>query len=221
MPRPSRRAEIVQAAAEEFRGRGYDAATLEGIAARVGILKGSLYHYVDSKEELLFAVIERPAHRLLAELRALVAVEASAVVRLRTLFRIQVAIFAEHYPAAFVYLSHIGHASHRPDFKAMDAEYMAAVTELVAAGVRDGEYRLPTTPDVAARAIVGQLDWMQHWFRPRDPASDRDLADRLFALALGGLASGAAMHAALRAEGPALDAVELAVVEAPLPVAPR
>src|SRR5690242_8100937 len=104
MPRPSRWPDIVRAAGEEFRERGYDNATLEGIGARVGILKGSIYNYVASKEELLLAVIEQPARALLAELDRLREDSTSSVaVRLRELIRTQVRIFADYHPAAFVY----------------------------------------------------------------------------------------------------------------------
>ncbi len=96
---PSRWTDVVEAAGEEFRIRGYDSATLEDIAARVGILKGSIYNYVQNKEELLLAVVERPAHVLLADLEQLRDDgRQSATIRLRTLFRIQVRVFSEYYP---------------------------------------------------------------------------------------------------------------------------
>ncbi|GAA4703161.1 TetR/AcrR family transcriptional regulator [Pseudonocardia yuanmonensis] len=193
MPRPSRWSEILAAAGEEFRDRGYENATLEGIGARVGILKGSIYNYVGSKEELLLAVVEQPAKQLLAELERLQADTGQTVaVRLRELIRMQVRIFADFYPAAFVYLQHIGRmtAPRFADFRDMDARYMAAVESLVAEGARTGEFSLAADPRTVARALVGMLDWMQHWFVPRGEAADRELADRLFAFALGGLVAG-------------------------------
>lgn len=202
MPRPNRRAEILQAASEEFREHGYDNATLEGIGARVGILKGSIYNYVSSKEELLFAVVEQPAQRLLTELGRVRDADHRDVpiaVRLRELFRMQMQIFSEYYPAAFVYLQHVRRASQSEAFRKMDDEYMAAVEGLLADGAARGELSLPTTPRIAARALVGMLDWMQHWFHPRGPEADLRLADDLFALAMGGLSAGGSARALLRA----------------------
>ena len=71
MPRPSRWPDIVEAAAHAFRERGFAATSLEDIATEVGIWKGSLYHYIDSKEDLLFAVVRGPADRILDDLRLL------------------------------------------------------------------------------------------------------------------------------------------------------
>ncbi|MBP2367775.1 TetR/AcrR family transcriptional regulator [Pseudonocardia parietis] len=197
MPRPSRWTDLVTAAGEEFREHGYDHATLEGIGARVGILKGSVYNYVGSKEELLLAVVEGPARALLKELERLREDTGSSVaVRLRELIRIQVRVFTDHYPAAFVYLQHVG----RPRspafalFDDMDRQYVSAIESLIAEGARNGELSLPGSPRIAARAIVGMLDWMQHWFVPRGTDADQALADEMFALVLGGLLAGGGVH---------------------------
>ena len=50
--------EILRAAGSEFNDRGYHASRLQDIAARVGLLSGSLYYYIDSKEDLLFSLAE-------------------------------------------------------------------------------------------------------------------------------------------------------------------
>jgi AcrR family transcriptional regulator len=51
--------EVVSAAAKVFYERGYSAATVQDIADELGILKGSLYHYIKTKEDLLFRVFEQ------------------------------------------------------------------------------------------------------------------------------------------------------------------
>jgi len=193
VPRPNRWPEILAAAGEEFRERGYDNATLEDIGARVGILKGSIYNYVGSKEELLLAVVEQPARQLLAELERLRAdAEQSVAVRLREFVRMQVRIFVEYHPAAFVYVAHIGRLTSPrfAEFREMDGQYLDAVESLVAEGARTGEFSLAASPRTVALALVGMLDWMHHWFVPRGAAADAELADQLFALLLGGLLAG-------------------------------
>jgi AcrR family transcriptional regulator len=47
---PPKEQEIITAAAQLFKEKGYRATTLEDIAAAVGMLKGSLYYYIRSKE---------------------------------------------------------------------------------------------------------------------------------------------------------------------------
>src|ERR1700722_17210151 len=55
----ARWSEIITAAGEVFYEKGFVAATLQEVAAKVGLLKGSLYYYIQTKEDLLFAVSER------------------------------------------------------------------------------------------------------------------------------------------------------------------
>ena len=55
---PKRRdREVIDAAAKVFYRRGYADASVQDIADELGILKGSLYHYIDTKEDLLFRLL--------------------------------------------------------------------------------------------------------------------------------------------------------------------
>jgi len=50
--------EIIAAAFEEFKQKGYAATRLEDVAKRVGVSKGTIYIYFQSKEELFRAVVQ-------------------------------------------------------------------------------------------------------------------------------------------------------------------
>lgn len=50
---------LLAAAAETFAQRGFEAATMEEIAERVGLSKGALYYRYKSKEDLFFALLDR------------------------------------------------------------------------------------------------------------------------------------------------------------------
>src|SRR5215467_11567177 len=69
----SKEQEIITVAARLFKEKGYRATTLEDIAAAVGMLKGSLYYYIRSKEELLYIVVREPVrhdyHHLMQKLQ--------------------------------------------------------------------------------------------------------------------------------------------------------
>src|ERR1700733_2856056 len=54
----NRQAEVTEAAIEIFWQKGYRAASIQDVAEKVGVLKGSLYYYIESKEDLLWRVIE-------------------------------------------------------------------------------------------------------------------------------------------------------------------
>ena len=56
--RRNRDVDVIDAAVEVFYAKGYSAASIQDVADLVGVLKGSLYHYISSKEELLFRIFE-------------------------------------------------------------------------------------------------------------------------------------------------------------------
>ena len=57
--------EIIAAAAKLFKEKGYDATTIQDVADEVGMLKGSLYYHIKSKEELLYRVTKEPIRELI------------------------------------------------------------------------------------------------------------------------------------------------------------
>jgi TetR/AcrR family transcriptional regulator, cholesterol catabolism regulator len=206
MARPSRWNAILQAAAEEFRERGYEAATLESIAQRVGLSKASLYHYIQTKDELLFAVIELPANRVLERAEELARRDAPASARLRELIHLQVDIFARNHPAPFVYLQRVSRPDHPAQFRARDDRYVAAITALLDDGVARREFTLGAPAHLVALSILGVLGWMQHWYEPVGAWSPADVADHLYNTVVGGLIAGGQVGALLAVQ-PALELI--------------
>ena len=75
--------EIITAAAKVFQTKGYHAASVQDIADEVGILKGSLYHHFESKEELLYLIVKEPIAKLYETVGEILASEAPAAEKLR------------------------------------------------------------------------------------------------------------------------------------------
>ena len=82
-PREERWSELIEVATDVFYAKGYDAASLQDIADRLGMLKGSLYYYIQSKEDLLFDVIKAVHEEGLANIESLAAGEGNPLERLR------------------------------------------------------------------------------------------------------------------------------------------
>ncbi|MCX7967082.1 MAG: TetR/AcrR family transcriptional regulator [Armatimonadetes bacterium] len=56
-----RQIQIIEAAAKLFAERGFDGTSIDDIAEACGVAPGLIYHYFDSKAEILKALIERKA----------------------------------------------------------------------------------------------------------------------------------------------------------------
>ncbi|OKI61965.1 TetR/AcrR family transcriptional regulator [Streptomyces sp. MJM1172] len=78
VPRARREEQILAAATEEFGSRGYAAASLPAVAARVGVTKTLLHQYFGAKQDLYLACLTPVGDRLVAVIRAAVAEGAAA-----------------------------------------------------------------------------------------------------------------------------------------------
>jgi TetR/AcrR family transcriptional regulator, cholesterol catabolism regulator len=56
-PRQEPRQEILRAAARLFQQQGYDATSMNDVAAALKLSKGGLYHHFQSKDEILFHIM--------------------------------------------------------------------------------------------------------------------------------------------------------------------
>lgn len=159
---------LIEAAADIFQRQGYDATSLQQIADAVGILKGSVYHYIDTKEDLLYAIIERNHDQITqnnSQWRELVqdpmaALESFIAGHLRESMRNPV------YTSVFI-----------RDFRALSSErsqvirktqdaYAAEFRDLVVAARDQGRLRSDVEPAWASRAVFGMTNWVSYWFKP-------------------------------------------------------
>ena len=74
---------MIEAAVRVFHKKGYASASIQDVADEVGVLKGSLYHYIDSKEDLLARIFEESARQSWRCWRRASALDAPPVDRLR------------------------------------------------------------------------------------------------------------------------------------------
>src|SRR5436309_15735984 len=95
-PPRERGEEVYAAALRLFTEKGYHATSMQDIAAAVGLYKGSLYHYIGSKEDLLVQVFERAMGSLLVSVEDMVADQSlSAADQLRRVVQAHVAAVAD------------------------------------------------------------------------------------------------------------------------------
>jgi len=163
--RARRRREIIRAALEAGREKGYHATTLDDIAGRLGIRKAALYHYFPDKDAILLA-----CHReSLSELERIAgdsrAVEGPAR-RLSFLIREHVRIMTETLegsPLAFE-VTVLPAAARAEVIRGRD-RFEGVLRGVVAEGIEGGEFRA-VDPKVAVFAILGAVNWIARWYRP-------------------------------------------------------
>ena len=184
----ARRREILRAAGEAFRERGFQAAGMRDIARRAGLSTANLYYYFASKDELLYACQDLTLDRLLAAAKRRPR-GATADERLRAVIEAQVTCMLDQVGggAAHIAVDALP-AELREQIVTKRDEYERAVRRIIDAGVRQGCFRAPrggTT--LATRALLGALNWTAQWYRPGGALTTEDIALGLADTLLGGL----------------------------------
>ncbi len=187
MPRPSRWSDVVEAAAQVFQQKGFAASSLEDIAAEVGMRKGSLYHYINSKEDLLFAVVSEPATRILDSLQKIAALDLPPSEKLRQAAITHAAVLDETFVYASVYLREIAGNQRFAEWASKDREYRRVLTSIVEDGVERGDFSAVIHAGTATLAFIGALNWMTHWYRPGGPLPAAVIADQICTTFLNGM----------------------------------
>lgn len=179
----ARREQILEEAARLFGSRGYHATSMRDIGEATGLLAGSLYAHISSKEELLYQIVLQAAHQFLGGLEALRAEALEPEDRLRKAMRAHVGVVAENLDAAWVF---------HHEWKALTGEWREDVRRLRRRYERlwDEIIRdLPgvTDPRFARLLVLSAANWTYTWYRPDRPLSPEEVADRFTGLLLLGL----------------------------------
>jgi AcrR family transcriptional regulator len=183
-----RRLDILHAAAQIFRQKGYDAASMQDIASAVGLQKASLYHHVESKQEILLALLDQAMDLLIVDMNAVLRSEVSPDEKLHAAMRAYVGRLAAEADLAAVLL--LEYRSLDPELRARHIqrrdEVESAWREIVSQGVRAGLFR-PVDPAVVGFALLGVQNWMITWFQSSGRLTAAELADAFFDLFVRGL----------------------------------
>lgn len=186
-----RRQEILDAAAQVFYEKGYEAASTQDIADKVGILKGSLYYYVESKEEFLFEVIKE-AHSLSLEFMAGVRDEkGGGRAKIERLIHDHLQFYVQNRVKATVFFREypILTAERRGEIEAIGKAYRKFVTEVLQEGVADGSLQLSGPANVIAIALTEMLNSVSRWYDPKGKVKPDAMIEMMVGLVGVGLIS--------------------------------
>jgi TetR/AcrR family transcriptional regulator, cholesterol catabolism regulator len=194
-PREERWAELIEVATQVFYEKGYDGASLQDIADRLGMLKGSLYYYIQSKEDLLFDVISTVHRDGLAVIRARASVEGGPLERLESVIVGHVEHTCENLVPTAVFLHELSSlpAERRQEVLGSEHAYQGVFRDLIDQAQRAGLVRPDLDPRLATLSILGSTNWVYRWFRPGGGFSAQQIGSELAEMAIRGIATDAAL----------------------------
>ena len=180
---------LSRAATRLFAERGFESASVQDIVAAAGVTKGAMYHYFESKDDLLYAIYHRILAMQTRRLETFAHAGGGIEERLRgaTVDVVETTLANLDEMTVFFRSLHMLHAAKRTTVRAERRAYHELFRSMVADGQRAGVLRADIPPDMVVFFLFGALHDITTWYRPDGPLGAREIGDHYAELLLGGL----------------------------------
>jgi TetR/AcrR family transcriptional regulator, cholesterol catabolism regulator len=184
------RQEILRTAARLFQQRGYDATSMNDVASALKLSKGGLYHHFQSKDEILFEIMNHAMditeERVLAPARKILDPEE----RLRTLIRLHIEVVLSPRDREITVMLHENHPlppALRKRINTRKKDYVHFVENLIADVQRSRPAKSNVSARAAAFALLGMINWIYQWYKPEGDLQAHNLVPQFTDLVFGGI----------------------------------
>lgn len=171
------RGAVLDAACVLFAERGYHGTSMKDIAEKLGVRAPSLYNHVPSKQDILYAIMDKAMDRAIAAQEETLAGVDDAPEQLRRATESLVLDFLR-YPAEVTVCNNEVRSlddGHRLAIVAKRDRYAARVRQIIEDGCRTGRFRT-ANPQIAAFAVLEMGNSAKSWFRPSGRYTDTYVA---------------------------------------------
>jgi AcrR family transcriptional regulator len=177
--------EVIEAAVEIFAEKGYSNASVQDVAERLGMLKGSLYYYINSKESLLRKIFEDSHEEITHITDEVMASDGSGLERLSQ-FLVDYATWTlTHLKRAGLYSREWRYASEELQTSLVDQQryYNRSLRSLIVACQSEGSIPSSIDPRMVSLFIWSAFTTLPDWFNP-DRDTEAVVAERYVVMAL-------------------------------------
>jgi AcrR family transcriptional regulator len=182
----ARRSELTRQAARLFAEKGYHGTSIGDLADALGVQKGSLYHHIESKQDLLYETMREGAHAFHAALDS-IPEDAPATEKIRRALRGHLRVVGEQLDVATVFVREWRYleGERRDEIMRERRRYEERIRALFREGRELGELRTDLDDATAALLALSAANWAYTWLRPGFDTDE--LADRFYALLVDGM----------------------------------
>lgn len=183
-----REAELLATATRLFRQRGFHATSMQDLGEALGMNRGSLYHYIASKDDLLWTILTAALDLLERRVLPVLDDDAPPRARLSGAITEHLRVAADHADELSLIQIELRSLSpeRRAELIARRDAYEARWRQAIAEGIDSGALR-PFDVRLAGIGILSACNWFTQWYRPGGGLSVDDVADAFVGLFLSGL----------------------------------
>ena len=183
-----RKDEMLSAAERMFSERGYQATSVRDIAEALDIKPGSLYAHIETKEDLLWTILEAAANRFFDAVQPIVESDLLPLQKLRRVIGAHVKVITDSATSAEIFTTQWRHLSEprRGEFADRRDAYEKMLRQLVHEGIRDGVLG-DVDEKFATLLILSSMNWVYQWYRADGPMTPEEIARKLTEMLFNGL----------------------------------
>lgn len=172
--------EVLQSAANIFFAKGFHATSIEDVARDVGMLKGSLYYYIKSKDDLLFRLLLAGIEDGDAFIAQQIDPDGDPVEQLERAIRAQIDYIIQNRVPFGLFLHEFDSLSGKRQHKLISvmSRYNSRFVELVRRGQEQGKL-MEGEPWIVVNGILGMCNWLYRWY-DTDNVSDPEQVKQIF-----------------------------------------
>ena len=176
----SRLEEVLQSAANIFFAKGFHATSIEDVARDVGMLKGSLYYYIKSKDDLLFRLLLAGIEDGDAFIAQQIDPQGDPLEQLERAIRAQIDYIIEKRVQFGLFLHEFDSLSGKRQHKLISvmSRYNSRFVDLVKRGQEQGKL-MDGEPWVIVNGVLGMCNWLYRWY-DTDEVSDPEQVKQIF-----------------------------------------
>ncbi len=181
---------ILRTSARIFAEKSYHSTSMRDIARETGVSLAGLYHYCNSKEELLFLIQDHCFGRVLERLEQRIKGVDDPVERLRIFIDNHLSFFAANM-AEMKVLSHEAESLEGDLHKhvTIKKDRYAKLARKILREILEQNGKRAADVTVATYALFGMMNWIYNWYDPRGKLSVAQLVDNITRLFLNGFLS--------------------------------
>jgi TetR/AcrR family transcriptional regulator, cholesterol catabolism regulator len=186
---PSPREAICDCAVKLFGQQGYSGTSMRDIASAVGVLPGSLYAHIQSKETLLAEIVDDGIRSFIDRVSPFVSGSTATIDRLKSMIVAHVEVVAanpERSLVVFHQWRYLG-PENLPMAIEKRRQYERCYIDVVKEGMSDGSFKPELNSRIAVLTILGALNWTPEWFSPDGRLSPSEAGELMAGTLLGGI----------------------------------
>lgn len=176
----NKRDEILYEAGKLFRRKGFNGTSMQDIASEVGILKGSIYYYFNSKDEIFREVLNKGISPVLKKAELTKSKNLPPAEKLRELIKNHINYIMDNNYSLVLFFQEKENisASQTKHYVESRNKYEKIFKDVLSDGIKLGVFP-PVNVSLTVFAILGMCNWIIQWYNPSGPSSHDEIIEHM------------------------------------------